>query len=72
MCTSLDAVVTGRMHLAIACLGQSVPAACISYQDKVEGLYQLLGLEGLAIDAQFVHSPDASTGLMVNLIEKRH
>ena len=34
----LDGVVSGRMHLAIAALGRSVPVACITYQGKFEGL----------------------------------
>ncbi|MHB1122739.1 MAG: polysaccharide pyruvyl transferase family protein [Ramlibacter sp.] len=35
----LDAVVTGRMHLAIAALGMGVPALALTYHDKFEGLY---------------------------------
>lgn len=35
---SLDGVVSGRMHLAIATLGRAVPIACIQYQGKFEGL----------------------------------
>lgn len=40
----LDGVVTGRMHLAIASLGMGVPVAGIAYQDKFEGLFQLVGI----------------------------
>jgi len=36
----LDAVVTGRMHLAIAALGCGVPVLSVTYQDKFEGLYR--------------------------------
>lgn len=36
---SLDAVITGRMHLAIAALGMNVPALALTYHDKFEGLY---------------------------------
>ncbi|WP_421760979.1 polysaccharide pyruvyl transferase family protein [Devosia sp.] len=36
----LDGVVTGRMHLAVAALGMSVPALSITYQGKFEGLYE--------------------------------
>lgn len=32
------------MHLAIAALGKGVPAICIAYQGKFEGLYQHFGL----------------------------
>jgi polysaccharide pyruvyl transferase WcaK-like protein len=41
---TVDLVVTGRMHLAIAALGMSTPTLSITYQDKFEGLYQHLGL----------------------------
>lgn len=40
----LDGVVSARMHLAIATLGMGVPALCVTYQDKFEGLYRLFGL----------------------------
>lgn len=40
----LDLVVTGRMHLAIASLGNGTPVLCVTYQDKFEGLYQHFGL----------------------------
>lgn len=36
----MDAVVTGRMHLAIASLGMGVPVAVTTYQDKFQGLLQ--------------------------------
>lgn len=35
-----DGVITARMHLAIAALGQGVPVACLTYQDKFQGLFQ--------------------------------
>jgi colanic acid/amylovoran biosynthesis protein len=35
---SLDGVITGRMHLAIATLGQGVPVLTFAYQGKFEGL----------------------------------
>jgi polysaccharide pyruvyl transferase WcaK-like protein len=42
---SLDLVLTGRMHLAIAALGVGTPTLCIAYQDKFEGLYEHFGLD---------------------------
>jgi polysaccharide pyruvyl transferase WcaK-like protein len=35
-----DAVFTGRMHLAIAALGQGVPVAALTYQGKFHGLWR--------------------------------
>jgi polysaccharide pyruvyl transferase WcaK-like protein len=42
---SLDLVLTGRMHLAIAALGMGTPTLCIAYQDKFEGLFEHFGLD---------------------------
>jgi polysaccharide pyruvyl transferase WcaK-like protein len=42
----LDAVVSGRMHFAIAALSQGIPAFCFRYHGKVEGLLELVGLGG--------------------------
>jgi polysaccharide pyruvyl transferase WcaK-like protein len=40
----MDGVVTGRMHLAIAALGMTVPVAALTYQDKFQGLFEHFGL----------------------------
>lgn len=50
---SLDGVVTGRMHLAIASLGMGVPVAALTYQDKFQGLFDHFGL-----NAEFLLSPN--------------
>jgi polysaccharide pyruvyl transferase WcaK-like protein len=49
-----DGIVTGRMHLAIAALGQGVPTAGITYQDKFEGLFRHFDLP-----REFLISPPA-------------
>lgn len=62
----LDGVVTGRMHLAIATLGMGVPALCLTYQDKFEGLYRhfelpktlLLSPQKLVMDHELEHALD--------------
>jgi len=41
---SLDGVITGRMHLAIAALGMGIPTLALTYHDKFEGLYSHFGL----------------------------
>lgn len=41
---SVDGVVTGRMHLSIAALGQGVPVLVLTYQGKFAGLLQHFGL----------------------------
>lgn len=45
ICTELDAVISGRMHLMIASLGVGTPVFGISYKDKMEGLMQHFGLD---------------------------
>lgn len=49
----MDLIITGRMHLSIAALGQGTPVAAITYQGKFHGLFQHFGL-----DEQFLISPD--------------
>lgn len=39
-----DALLTGRMHLAIAAHDQGVPAVSFAYQGKFEGFYALYGM----------------------------
>lgn len=59
----MDAVVTGRMHLAIATLGMGKPVAALTYQDKFQGLLQhfdypqhyLLAPSGLADGQSLFH-----------------
>lgn len=45
----LDLAITGRMHFAIACLGQGTPALCIGYQGKMEGLFEHFELPDMVI-----------------------
>lgn len=49
VCGELDFAITGRMHLAIACLGQGTPAICIGYQGKMEGLFEHFELQNMVI-----------------------
>jgi polysaccharide pyruvyl transferase WcaK-like protein/glycosyltransferase involved in cell wall biosynthesis len=46
----VDAVLSGRMHLVIAALGQGTPASGLSYQGKLAGLYELFELPELGVD----------------------
>ncbi|MDA7979193.1 MAG: polysaccharide pyruvyl transferase family protein [Pirellulales bacterium] len=39
ICGKLNAVLTGRMHLAIAALGMGTPVGCITYLGKFDGLF---------------------------------
>ncbi|MEJ5946854.1 polysaccharide pyruvyl transferase family protein [Pseudokineococcus basanitobsidens] len=44
-----DAVLTGRMHLAVMALSRGVPALCLATQGKVEGLMDLVGTPELSV-----------------------
>lgn len=47
--SSVDFILTGRMHLAIAGLSQGIPVYCVSYKDKFEGLLYHFGLQKCCI-----------------------
>ncbi|MDP7506329.1 MAG: polysaccharide pyruvyl transferase family protein [Candidatus Woesearchaeota archaeon] len=67
----LDFVVSGRMHLAIACLGQGVPVACIVYQGKFEGLFGFFGLKKLLMDPKSLLKNDSLLKQFEKLFPKR-
>jgi polysaccharide pyruvyl transferase WcaK-like protein len=71
ICRNLDIVLSGRMHLAIACLGQETPAACITYQGKFEGLYKHFDLDGMTIEPEQALQPGNLVDFFIPLIEKR-
>ncbi len=52
LCGEIDLLVTGRMHMAIAALGQGCPPIGITYQGKFEGLYRHFGLQGLTLSPE--------------------
>jgi polysaccharide pyruvyl transferase WcaK-like protein len=57
VCGELDLVVTSRMHVAIAALGQGIPSLSIGYQGKHEGLYEHFGLPELLISPAEAFAP---------------
>jgi polysaccharide pyruvyl transferase WcaK-like protein len=65
----MDAVISARMHLAIAGLSQAVPAFGLRYHGKFEGLYQHLNLldiyDTVTVDADdAVKSPEETFDLI--------
>jgi len=71
MVAGLEFVLSGKMHLAIAALGQGVPVACIAYQDKFEGLFQHFELDGLTIQPQDVVEPGKLAAFFIEKYEQR-
>lgn len=61
----MDAVITGRMHLAIAALGGGVPVAAFSYQDKFNGLFRHFALS----ESLIVSPADFSQATVGRLID---
>ncbi len=71
ICRNLDLVLSGRMHLSIACLGQATPVACITYQGKFEGLFRHFELDGMTIEPSQAFQPGSLVKFLMPLIEKR-
>lgn len=71
ICAAIDGALSGRMHLAIACLGQGTPVGCITYQDKFEGLFQHFELDGLTIDPEQALQPEKLSNFFLPLIQNR-
>lgn len=71
ICKELDVVISGRMHLAIACLGQGTPPVCITYQGKFEGLFEHFELTGMTIAPQEAIHPYKLSKFVSSIIEKR-
>lgn len=68
----LDAVVAGRMHLAIACVSQGIPAGAVTYQGKFEGMFRHFGIEGVTLSPQEALKGDSLAELMAQLIKRHH
>jgi len=62
--SEMDYVFSGRMHLAIASIGVSTPVACVTYQGKFEGLYDLVGLNKLLL----IQAPDFNAESLYDVI----
>ena len=71
ICADLDLVFTGRMHLAIACLGQGIPVAGVTYQGKFEGLFSHFELQGMTIAPEKAFQPGVLASFLATLIARR-
>ncbi|MCA9528756.1 MAG: glycosyltransferase [Myxococcales bacterium] len=68
---AVDVVVSGRLHFAIAALGEGTPAATVSYQGKLDGLYANFGLEGLAVAPETALAPGGLRAILADLVARR-
>jgi polysaccharide pyruvyl transferase WcaK-like protein len=71
ICGDLDIVLSGKMHLSIACLSQATPVACIIYQDKFEGLFKHFALDGMTIQPDTALQPGELARFFIPLIGRR-
>lgn len=69
-CACTDVVWTGRMHLAIAALGQGVPVVAHEYQDKFSGLFSDFGLDELVWPPQRTPTPAGIADLLVATLDR--
>jgi polysaccharide pyruvyl transferase WcaK-like protein len=67
-----DCVLTGKMHVAVAALGRGVPVACVTYQDKFEGLMQHFGLDDVLMSGDKACEPGALTEFFERLLARRN
>jgi polysaccharide pyruvyl transferase WcaK-like protein len=68
---SLDVVVTGRMHLAVAALGEATPVLCASYMEKVEGLYERCGVPELVFASNLFATPHRLVALVGEALRRQ-
>lgn len=69
---NLDVVLAGKMHLAIACLGRTIPVGCITYQDKFEGLMLHFELKGNLISPNVAFEPRMLERFVSKLVDQRN
>ncbi len=65
-----DLVLSGRMHLTIATLGQGVPVVCLTYFDKFEGLMQHFALSGNLLSPQEALAGDRLGPVLVDHLDR--
>ena len=65
----VDAVLSGRMHLVIAALGQGTPASGLSYQGKLAGLYEHFRLPDLALEPSHALTRSGLTHALDRLLD---
>lgn len=71
ICGFLDAVFTGRFHLAIACLGQGTPVSIIDYQGKVYGIASFVGINNYVVSMEQLVRGSGVFNVLSSLINDR-
>ncbi|NHA15352.1 polysaccharide pyruvyl transferase family protein [Thioalkalivibrio sp. XN279] len=71
LAAQFDMALVCRMHLAIACLGQSVPPLSLVSMGKFEGLMLHFGLQGLTLDPATVAGDMSTLTEALNNLSRR-
>lgn len=71
ICASLDLLVSGRMHAAIAALGAGTPVMVLGYADKAEGLLSYFGLEQRVIGVDRIMDGSADLATELSAVTER-
>jgi polysaccharide pyruvyl transferase WcaK-like protein len=71
VCAKVDVALVGRMHCAIACLGQGVPVGAISYQGKFAGLFGYFGIDDLVVAPDVSRLPSRLHRLSMAILDRR-
>ncbi|HXT87803.1 MAG TPA: polysaccharide pyruvyl transferase family protein [Trebonia sp.] len=71
LCGSVDAVVSGRMHLLISCLAVGCPVGSLTYLGKFDGLLRETGLDAWSLPGQRIVHPGEVTELARRIIRDR-
>lgn len=69
---SLDLMISGRMHVAIACLGSGTPVACVAYQGKFEGLFEHFGLTECIITPETITDSARLSRFLTEFVNRRY
>ena len=65
----VDLVFTGRMHLAIATMGQGKAVVGLDYQDKFVGMFEHVGISHCVHDALMIKKTDELVSILDNSIK---
>lgn len=67
----VEMLVSGRMHAAIAALGQQTPVVCVVYVGKFEGLMQHVGLSGNLVSVDEAKNTEKLTEIVLECYKNR-
>lgn len=68
----LDVILTGRMHVSIAGLGQGIPVGCVVYQGKFKGLFNHFHLnDSFKLSPEYAADANILSDFLINLIRNR-